>query len=126
MRSGRWRDDRHQETRWLNDRPDVMKLLALQQAKIRLSRARKAVTALKLRPISFADAQEAWVDFLLAANSVYFKLQRGVKKKSANKTWLKGVEDLRETDELLRYIHHARNSEEHGIERSGEIPAGSQ
>lgn len=88
---------------------------AIEQAKSRLLKAEKASFDLKAAS-SFEEAESAWSDFLLAASGVYSKLEQGAKGYSKSEPWFGVEKRLRKTDPLLRYIHFARNSDEHGIE----------
>jgi hypothetical protein len=87
---------------------------ALAAAKVRLERAKNAVTALDTA-ITLADMHSAWSAFLLAAGGIYSKLQRGAKGDSKSVAWFGGITHVRKTDPLLSYIHQARNSEEHSV-----------
>lgn len=89
---------------------------ALERARDRLLRAERALNELRAATC-FREAEEAWVDFLLAANAVFSKLERGALSSGKSKAWFGRVKNQRKTDPLLRYLHFARNSEEHGIER---------
>ncbi len=55
-----------------------------------------------------------WSSFLVYANRVFTKLEQGAKAGPA-KGWWDGIKRTRKEDELLRYIQHARNADEHGI-----------
>jgi len=88
---------------------------AIEQAKSRLDKAEKALSALKSAQC-FDDAESAWSDFLLAASGVYSKLEQGAKGYPKSEPWFGREKKLRKTDPLLRYIHFARNADEHGIE----------
>ena len=64
-----------------------------------------------------------WSSFLVRANRVFTKLKQGAKSGPASRWW-QDVEHIRKDDELLRYILHARNADEHGIKRiAPSIPA---
>lgn len=89
---------------------------AIEQAKIRLKKAEKALSDLACAEY-FDDADSAWSDFLLAASSIYSKLEQGAKGYQKSEPWFGLEKNLRKTDPLLRYIHFARNADEHGIER---------
>jgi hypothetical protein len=52
-----------------------MDAIAVEQAKGRLRRAEKAIQALEAAD-SFEAAEEAWTDFLLAAGTIYSKLEQ--------------------------------------------------
>lgn len=89
---------------------------AIEQAKNRLQKAEKALAELSAAEY-FDDAEDAWSDFLLAASGVYSKLEQGAKGFPKSEPWFGREKRLRKTDPLLRYIHFARNADEHGIER---------
>lgn len=89
---------------------------AIEHAKVRLQKAEKALADLKAAEY-FDDAESAWSDFLLAASGVYSKLEQGAKGYPKSEPWFGAEKNLRKTDPLLRYIHFARNADEHGIER---------
>lgn len=92
---------------------------AVDQAKAKLRKAEKALEALKAAD-SYEAAEEAWSDFLLASSTVYSKLEQGSKVNGASAGWFGRKKKERKDDPLLRYLHHARNSDEHGIERVAE------
>lgn len=95
---------------------------AVAQAKERLGRAREAVTALR-KAKAYIDAWRAWGDFLLAVGGIYSKLEQGAKANGKSSAWFGRVKHFRKTDELLSYLHHARNTEEHGLENSLSLKA---
>ena len=66
---------------------------------------------------SFDEAEAAWTDFLVAAGAIYSKLEQGAKGHNTSEPWFGRKKKIRKDDPLLRYIHFARNSNEHGIER---------
>lgn len=92
---------------------------------MRLEKARAALLRLE-EAKSLDEAESAWLDILLAGNGIYSKLQHGSEISSKAKAWFGGVKHLRRTDPLLSYMHHARNSDEHGLEDvANKISAGS-
>jgi hypothetical protein len=96
-----------------------MDIKAVQQAQLRLARARKALADLEgYKGFSFDELEEIWWRFLLSASGVYSKLEQGAKGNSKSEAWFGRVKHERKTDPLLQYIHQARNSEEHSIEGS--------
>lgn len=97
-----------------------MKATAIAAAKVRLERARPAVERLERMGFNFTDLESAWWSFLLAASGVYGKLEQGSKGHGPSEGWFGRVKHQRKADELLSYIHHARNSEEHSIEGSAQ------
>lgn len=84
---------------------------AVVQAKQRLARAREAIDALRIGK----DKPRAWADFLSATNSIYSKLEQGAKTNGKSSAWFGRVKRIRKSDQLLCYLHHARNAEEHGL-----------
>lgn len=94
----------------------VVELNALEQAGIRLARAQVALTDLKAAD-NFRDAERAWTDFLLAANTFFAKLEQGAKSNGRSNAWFGRKVKQRKDDPVLRYLKAARNSDEHGIER---------
>lgn len=93
-----------------------MELAAVEHAERRLAKAEKSLSALGIAT-SFDEAEEAWTDFLLAVAGIYSKLEQGAKSKGSSLGWFGRIKKIRRDDPLLRYLHHARNSDEHGIER---------
>jgi hypothetical protein len=89
---------------------------AIDQAKSRLSRAEKALAALSAAK-AIEEAEAAWTDFLIAAATIYSKLEQGAKGSGRCEGWFGQKKKARKDDQLLRYLHFARNSNEHGIER---------
>jgi hypothetical protein len=94
----------------------VMVPAAIEQAKDRLSKAERALDEL-IKSTTFQQAESAWVDFLTAASSIYSKLEQGAKGFSKSEPWYGRKRNERRKDPLLSYLHHARNSTEHGITR---------
>ena len=94
----------------------VMNPKAVEQAKIKLEKAQKAIESLKAAQ-DYAPAEEAWADFLMAASTLYSKLEQGAKSDGKSLAWFGRKKHDRRKDPLLRYLHYARNSEEHGIDR---------
>jgi hypothetical protein len=93
-----------------------MDITALEQAKSRLAKARRALDALKMAA-DFETAEDAWTDFLIAVSAVYSKLDQGSKGQNKSTPWFGSKKKERRDDPLLRYLHYARNSNEHGIAR---------
>jgi len=94
----------------------AMDALAVAQARGRLLKAEKSLAAFKAAT-KIEDAEEAWSDFLLAASTIYSKLEQGSKGHGPSQGWFGRKKKERKDDPLLRYLHFARNSDEHGIER---------
>jgi hypothetical protein len=89
---------------------------AVEQAENKLRKAEKSLELLRAAE-NYESAEEAWSDFLLAASTIYSKLEQGSKSKGSSGGWFGRKKKERKDDPVLRYLHHARNSDEHGIER---------
>jgi hypothetical protein len=89
---------------------------AVEQAKRRWERAEKAMQDLRDAK-EFEAAENAWIDFLHAAGTIYTKLEQGAKISGKSQGWFGLKKKERKDDLVLRYLHFARNSDEHGIER---------
>jgi hypothetical protein len=55
---------------------------AVDQAKVRLQKAEKALQELQVAT-NYDEAESAWIDFLVAASTIYSKLQQGAKPRQA-------------------------------------------
>lgn len=91
-----------------------MKAIGLDAARERLRRARDALERLE-QTTTNKERETAWSDFLLASHAVYSKLEQGSKGCGKSQAWFGRKKHERKNDELLRYIHHARNTDDHGI-----------
>jgi hypothetical protein len=91
-----------------------MKLPAISQARARLDRAKAAQKDL-VGARGFAEAEAAWTTFLISANAIYAKLEQGAKGCGKSTPWFGRMKNERKKDDLLRYLHFARNTEEHSI-----------
>jgi hypothetical protein len=89
---------------------------AVQHGQTRLRKAEKAIEALK-SATDFESAEEGWSDFLQAPPGIYSKLAQGANVKGSSFGWYGRKKKERKDDPLLRYLHFARNADEHGIER---------
>lgn len=92
-----------------------MKKIAVDQAHQRLQTMRKAYAEYQNLE-NIADMKESWIKFLTAMSTVYSKLEQGCKVSEKSKNWFHKQKGIRRTDNLLNYLHRARNSSEHGIE----------
>ncbi len=88
---------------------------AIKQAKERLSAAEVALTKIE-KAVSLQDMESAWHDLLVAASTVYSKLEQGSKGSGPSEAWFGRRKNERKSDPLLQYVHQARNSAEHSIE----------
>jgi hypothetical protein len=105
-----------------------MKKIAVDKARDRL---RKAGTILRrvADTKTFPEFQSAWTDFLIALNTITFVLEKGASSNAQSRQWYGGKKKIGRKDPLLRYLHQARNADEHGLEpvaehRPGHIAIG--
>lgn len=89
---------------------------ALHKAARKLEKLSKALDAMKAA-ISPMEIEDAWDDFVLGTGSFYSTLEQGAKGAGQSMGWFGRKKHERKSDPLLRYLHHARNAEEHGIKR---------
>jgi hypothetical protein len=92
-----------------------MKQQSVTAAETELARAIQKCEILK-DARNFDEIATHWVEFLVAANRIYTKLEQGAKDGSS-KGWFDTKKNLRRADPLLSYLQHARNADEHGIEQ---------
>lgn len=100
-----------------------MKPHVLEQAKERLEIAESHFATLKAAR-DYKEFRIAWTQFLLALNSVFSKLEQGVKGCSKSDPWFGQIKGQRRKDQLLQYLHQARNADEHGIRPVSELKSG--
>lgn len=93
----------------------LVRTAALKQAEARAAKARQALLELTAGK-SYQRFVEAWSDFLLAHNGAFSKLEAGARGCGKSEAWFGRKKHERKTDELLRYLHQARNIDEHGLE----------
>ncbi|MGE0338805.1 MAG: hypothetical protein AB7O79_02900 [Xanthobacteraceae bacterium] len=96
---------------------------AVAAARISLKKMSENVEQLK-KIESFQDFESIWQDFLVAANRIYTKLEQGSKVSGKSGAWFAKKKNERKSDELLSYLHHARNVDEHTISPVHEIKKG--
>jgi hypothetical protein len=58
----------------------------------------------------------AWSELLVEVQRLFNKLEQGAKAAPALSAWYGAVKHERRLDPLLRYVQHARNTDEHGLE----------
>jgi hypothetical protein len=93
-----------------------MKYESVQKAKTRLERLRMATRTVK-ESKNPAEIEVAWEGVVMAAGSAYSILEQGAKGNGQSEGWFGRKKHERRNDELLSYVHHARNAEEHGFRR---------
>jgi hypothetical protein len=88
---------------------------AIQLCLKKLEKAQSALQRLE-HAKNLKETEAAWSDLLMAAASIYSKLEQASKLTGKTTAWYGRVKHERKTDTLLSYIHHARNADEHGLE----------
>src|ERR1035438_7608475 len=73
----------------------------------------------------YAEVERHWAAFLVSAGRVFTKLEQAAKGSSKSEAWWGHQVKQRRTEPLLRYIWHARNADEHGIQPVTEMHPGS-
>lgn len=84
------------------------------KARKRLDQAQQFFS--QLDPNSFRAFEDAWSNFLIHANGVYVQLEQASKVSPRAQQWFGAKKRERREDELLQYLHQARNSDEHSVE----------
>jgi hypothetical protein len=83
-------------------------------AKRELAATKRALESMRTAK-TLDDLEAAWRSFLQNANKVWTKLELVCKAPSKAQPWFGGHLRARKKDMLLRYLHHARNSDEHTL-----------
>jgi hypothetical protein len=71
-----------------------------------MERAERALDEFR-EATSYAAAESAWTDLLLASGTFFSKLEQGAKGASSSEYWFGLKKHQRKTDPVLRYIHMA-------------------
>lgn len=87
---------------------------ALERARAHGREARRAADFLKTAT-DIEEATRAWKTLLIEGHRVFSKLSAGANGYGRTVPWIGGLKRDRKKDELLRYMHQARNADEHGI-----------
>jgi hypothetical protein len=91
-----------------------MKRIGLEKARSRLSDAFRAFESLKSAQ-DWNELSSAWTRLLVAVNATYVILGSSAKGNAKSEGWYSKVVGQQRSDELLSYMMHARNANEHGI-----------
>lgn len=92
-----------------------MKSVAIEKAEGHLEVAREALDRLRIEG-GYKSYERAWSVIIAELSRFYSKLEQGAKGCNLSEPWFGQVKRARKTDPLMAYLHHARNSEEHGLE----------
>jgi hypothetical protein len=89
---------------------------AVDAARKEYDRAAECVSIIRTSP-DFASIEDAWSAFLVANGRVFAKLKKGSESSSKSRAWWGRKKCQRRKDALLCYLWHARNADEHTIEK---------
>ena len=64
---------------------------------------------------NWSEFEPAWVSFLIQSNAIFEILKAASHGSPKGGPWIGRKQNERGDDELLCYMHHARNAEQHGI-----------
>ncbi len=92
-----------------------MKQVAIEKAQLRIDRARQALQRIEASK-QFDEFESAWGDFLSAIKSIHSIFEASSAKDPKAQGWYGRKVHERRKDPLLRYVHHARNAHEYGLE----------
>lgn len=92
-----------------------MKRPGLDKARKRLAEAFASVEQLE-RATAWEDFEAGWSRFLSAINATYNILGASSRGEPKSEGWFSKIQGLRRSDDLLGYLMHARNSNDHGID----------
>ena len=73
----------------------------------------------------YAEVARHWAAFLVNAGRVFTKLEQASKITAKIRAWWGKKVNERRSEELLRYVWHARNADEHGIRPVTDLHPGS-
>jgi len=99
-----------------------MDRLGLRYAEQHLETARDSLKSMNMPDLDRKETERHWINFIQASNSYFAKLQQGSKSSPASIEWFKKVNEWRKADELMNYLHHARNAAEHTLKLSVSLP----
>ncbi len=69
----------------------------------------------------YLDFCDFWYQFLINASGIFTVLEQGAKMDQRCFNWYGNKKSERKRDPLLSYFHHARNSDEHGLDFGTEV-----
>jgi hypothetical protein len=90
---------------------------SLAKARAELNAAGRALERMK-KASSFQDFEDAWKELLSGIEKVWTKTEHECATRSSKfKPWQGKYTSARRNDPLLRYLHHARNADQHTIQQ---------
>lgn len=64
---------------------------------------------------ALGELEPVWSNFLTAHNGIFTVLEQGAKINPKSRQWFGEKKTFRRKDEMLNYLHQARNADEHDI-----------
>jgi hypothetical protein len=95
---------------------------ALEAAKEKLQHAREKVSAMTAAT-DIRILARLWEEFLTLQQQVFLRLSKAFER-GHSKSWSDAVINEKRSDDMLRYVMHARNADEHGINSISEANMG--
>lgn len=89
---------------------------AVELARVDFDRAFQSITDLG-HSEHFAEIERHWSAFLVSAARIYTRLEQGAKTPPKSYAWWSRKLHDRRNEPLLCYIWHARNADEHGLQK---------
>jgi hypothetical protein len=96
---------------------------AIDAARTEYRRAAESLAAVATTN-DFPTLEKHWASFLVSAGRVFTKVEQGAKVCSKSKAWWGSKVHQRRTDPLLCYLWHARNADEHTLQRINQLQPG--
>lgn len=93
-----------------------MKKAGVEKAYIHLTAAKAHYQRLLGGTRTYEEYRSIWSDFLTKANSIHSILENAARSDARSRQWFGGKKRERTHDELLQYLHQARNVDEHGVD----------
>lgn len=87
---------------------------AFRHAKNEIRAAQEALQRMRTAR-DFDGFEIAWRDLLAALEKAWVKVERVCKSVPGFQQWQRSYKSLRDTDELLRYVYHARHLDQHTV-----------
>lgn len=97
--------------------------VAVPKCQDRLSKAKRALYECR-NATAFERFQSRWSEFLIHSGSVLNALEAGSNHTAQGRQWYGKIKRACRQDELVRYLHQARNAEEHDIEGTSNLKPG--
>ena len=97
-----------------------MEIRSVLKAARRISLAEKQLARLH-EAQTYEEMEQEWYLLLVCTHSAYTLLCQGHSRSSDTDGWFETMVKAMHEHPVLEYMHHARNDEEHGIERSTSI-----